>query len=135
MHSLAKPLTHKGITINTGHVPSPLFIYRHKKSFQNMHFSPSLILVALLSLSTFVIGILLPRSGADTSDGAHLLEPHTASVPRLPATLDPQSNYPSIIKGLLNKHQSCLSGDTICSNGSDCCPSGGNCCGDGRSPQ
>lgn len=131
MRSLAKPLTHKGITINTAHVPSPLFIYRHKKSSQNMHFSPSLLLVVLLSLFTFTTGILLPRSGVDTvSDGAHPLEPHIASVPRSPATLDPRSNYPSIIKELFNKRQSCpYVGYSACINGQGCCPTGGDCCG------
>lgn len=107
----------------------PLFICK-QKSFQNMHFSLSVTLISLLSLSTFTTGIQLPRSGADTPGGVHLLEPHIASVPRSSATLDPRSN---LIRGLLFKRQSCSSGFDICRDGG-CCPLGGACCGSGWSP-
>jgi len=96
-----------------------------------MHFSPSVILMALLSLLTFMTGVLVPRSWADMPTGGHLLEPHIASVPRSSATLDPRSN---MIKGLLFKHQSCLSVFGFCNNGQGCCPLGGDCCSSGRSP-
>ena len=98
-----------------------------------MHFSP-FIPIALLSLSTFATGILLPRSGADAPGGTHPLQPRIDSVPRVSAILDPRSNYPNIIKGLLFKRQSCLSGYGLCDNGQGCCPLGGECCGYGRSP-
>jgi hypothetical protein len=111
-----------------------LFICKKQKSFQNMHFSPSVILMALLSLSTFATGILVPRSGADPLHGAHPLEPHIASVPRSSATLDPLARS-NMIKGLLFKRQYyCPSGFGFCEIGGGCCPLSGDCCGSGRSP-
>jgi hypothetical protein len=100
-----------------------------QKSFHSMLVSPAVFLIALISQSSFVTGILVSSAGASDAlhDGTHPLEP--CLVPLLQTSpTHPGGNSPNIIRGLLFKRQlTCPSGYGLCSDGF-CCPNGSSCC-------
>ena len=106
-----------------------------KKSLHSMLVFPVVVLIALISQSSFATGKLLPRAGASDAlpDGVHPLEPYLSSQPQSSAT-QPEGNSPNVIRGLLFTRQlTCPRGYGLCRDGR-CCPTGGLCCNAGWSP-